>query len=88
MWSGQFGKYNVVPKVTKGPDNIIDAPLGNDRAYVQGINKGVWPSQRPAWTAAHEAGHLMGVPDKYDYLTGKPLSNAKGNIMAEHGGVP
>ena len=85
----QFGSYNVQTNVVAGPDNQINIPNGNGRAYVQGGNKGNWPQDRPEWTAAHEAGHLMGIDDRYDYSTNKP-KNPKwsGTIMAERGGVP
>ena len=87
-WSGKFGKYNVKTTVTQGPDNIINVPVGNGTAKVFGTNRGEWPSARPPWTAAHEAGHLMGLPDRYNYQTIKPLPGYAGNIMGQRGGIP
>ena len=73
-WSGKIGKYNVTTKVTSPSTscndknkNTIQVPLGDGRAFVNGVggNTGTWPSSRPAWTAAHETGHLMGLDDHY-----------------------
>jgi hypothetical protein len=62
--------------------NIVNVPKGNNRA-----NAITWPSQRPGWTAAHEAGHLMGLRDMYDKKTGKPLVGWEKNIMGSRSGV-
>jgi RHS repeat-associated protein len=86
-WTGSFGKYNVTTTVTTGTLNVIDVPLGDGRAVVRGTNTGVWQELRPEWTAAHEAGHLMGLPDRYSYTTGNPLPGESG-IMAQRGGLP
>lgn len=80
-WTGQFGAYNVTTTVTNGPDNQVTVPAGDGRAFVRGGNTGVWPADRPAWTAAHEAGHLMGLPDQYDLSTGQPNAGFENNIM-------
>ena len=70
-WSGKFGKYKVKTTVvdncdkTKTRVNEIEVPIGNGRAYVIGTDEGTWPSDRPEWTAAHEAGHLMNLDDRY-----------------------
>jgi len=87
-WSGKQGQYDVTVKVTTpvagGKANTITVPEGNGRAYVQGGNTGNWPAERPGWTAAHEAGHLMGLGDKYS--NAGVVEGWKGNIMAEQGG--
>jgi uncharacterized protein RhaS with RHS repeats len=85
-WSGQFGQYNVTTEVTTGSMNKITVPKGDGRAEVQGTNRGTWPAERPGWTAAHEAGHLMRLWDTYDYGTGRAREGWAGNIMAEQNG--
>ena len=85
-WSGKFDEYCVTTKVTEGKANTITIPAGNGRAYVQGSNTGNWPAERPAWTAAHEVGHLMKHGDRYDTKTGKVNPGWEKNIMGEHGG--
>jgi hypothetical protein len=87
-WTGKFGKYNVTTNVRSGKDNIITVPLGNARAYVDdpGPASGEWPALRPAWTAAHEAGHLMGLDDHYSNVGPDP--GWAHDIMAVHGQRP
>jgi len=96
-WSGKVDGYDVTVKVLSPPPpgtplerkNIIDIPKGDGRAYVNGVggNTGVWPSKRPGWTAAHEAGHLMGLDDKYSDAGG-PEKGWEGNIMSTRDGKP
>jgi hypothetical protein len=85
-WSGTFGDYNVETNVKEGDENQVDVTSGNGRATVTGTNKGTWPSARPGWTAAHEAGHLMGLPDQYD--SNGPKKGYENNIMGKRGGRP
>jgi RHS repeat-associated protein len=40
------------------------------------------------WAAGHEAGHLMGLTDRYDPTTGLPLPNYTTNIMGAFRGTP
>jgi hypothetical protein len=49
--------------------NTITVPLGDGRVktYVS-KPEGTWPSECPEWTAAHEAGHLLGLHDMYNGL--------------------
>lgn len=86
-WSGEIGKYIVQTVVTDDKSlelmNTITVPIGNDwaKSYVPGPT-GIWPSERPEWTAAQEAGHLLGLHDMYDRETGKVPDEWKDNIMA------
>ena len=88
IWTGAFGDYNVTTTVTSGSMNTIRVPVGNGRAYVEGVggNSGEWPSMRPGWTAAHEAGHLMGLPDSYG--ANGPLPGFENNIMGARDKLP
>ena len=94
-WSGNFGQYRVSTKVTVADKNtpgnrknVIYVTQGDGRAYVRapGLSTGIWPADRPGWTAAHEAGHLMGLPDRYTDKVG-PHPGYEHNIMGVHGGV-
>ncbi len=87
-WSGQFGKYNVTTEVIEGKMNrikLVPSPFRSRVNHVGG-NKGTWCKDDSGWTAAHEAGHLMGLEDQYD-VNGKPLASWVGHIMAETNGI-
>lgn len=88
IWTGTFGNYSVTTKVTSGSMNTVRVPVGNGRAYVEGVggNSGEWPSMRPGWTAAHEAGHLMGLPDSYG--ANGPVPGFENNIMGVRDKLP
>ncbi|MFG6935575.1 RHS repeat-associated core domain-containing protein [Burkholderia pseudomallei] len=76
-WSGQFGDYNVethvISTVPGDPDaNVITVPDTTGRSFVNGTggNSGTWYADgmtgtNDPWIPAHEAGHLMGLPDHY-----------------------
>jgi RHS repeat-associated protein len=107
-WTKQVGKYNVHTHVIKKDllstglwgnftENTINFDFSSGRSYVNGVggHSGTWymdkePNLR--WMAAHEAGHLMGLDDRYtDVGKGKNLRSIphkgwKGNIMAEENG--
>ncbi|MCM0608476.1 MAG: hypothetical protein KA711_05680 [Ideonella sp. WA131b] len=86
--------YNF--RVTSGTDNVIYVPAGTGTSYVDGVggHTGRWYGGNDPWVAAHEAGHLMGLPDRYREIPGatprstKPLPGYVGNIMAQHLGTP
>jgi RHS repeat-associated protein len=96
LWSGGIGEFTVVTKVTSASGgcrdemtNVITVPVGNGRATTNrvGGDRGTWPAERPGWSAAHEAGHLMGLPDRYTDFGG-PMPGFETNIMAIQGGTP
>ena len=71
-------------------DNIITMVSDPDhRDYVNGGgDRGEWGSQSSDWTYAHEAGHLMGLPDDYTDLPDKgsqPNPGHLGHMMAQVG---
>ena len=68
------------------PDkNFVHVPEGDGRAQVTDSRFGSWPAQRPGWTAAHEAGHLGRLGDKYD-SSGNAKEGYENDIMAVRGG--
>jgi RHS repeat-associated protein len=93
-WSGQFGKYHVTTRVTQGSQNQINVPCERARAETPPPgNSGTWPALNvpgvdPAWAAAHEAGHLMGLIDEYNRWSGIPYSSWEHDIMGALGQLP
>jgi RHS repeat-associated protein len=76
-------------KVTSGTENQITVVPGTPRSYVKGGNSGVWGAGNIPWVAAHEAGHLMGIGDRYkDDANGISRANPgfEGTIMGSYGG--
>jgi RHS repeat-associated protein len=80
---------SFVVTVTSGPENQITIVQGNPRAYVRGGNSGVWGAQNNPWVAAHESGHLMGLPDMYVDVDGRShaFPGWEGTMMGEYGGT-
>lgn len=93
-WTGDFGKYKVVTKVVERIEgempNSIFLSVCEGRSKVHGSSYGTWYSNADGKTAAHEAGHLMGLDDRYKdvidpvtkSLSSKPLDGWGDNIMA------
>lgn len=95
QWSGNFGNYDVTTRlqvVQSGGDFSIDVNASVTRAYTDclscsGVHMG--PSDS-GWTAAHEFGHVMGLPDRYIDVPGigsVPMPGSLGNIMGQYGGT-
>jgi hypothetical protein len=69
-----FCRYTVTTSVVPGSDNQIEIPVGGGVSQVVGGNSGTWYGRPPnldpyysgARVAAHEAGHLMGLPNMPD----------------------
>lgn len=108
---GQYNVTTVVTTPAPGtPSNLMNTvnvvpgtPTTDPAAVVTNFVPGTGGNQAtfsaPAttdWVAAHEAGHLMGLPDQYtatiDPTTGQrqsaPNPGYEGNIMAQWGGAP
>lgn len=67
----------------------INVPATSGRSFVQG-NGGTWYGDSDPWVAAHEAGHLMKLNDRYTEPTKGhtiPQPGWEGTIMAEHMGA-
>jgi hypothetical protein len=77
-------------KVVEGTANNIAVEKGKSRSYVTGSNGGVWGADNDPWVAAHEAGHLMKLPDDYqDNAEGKSIATpgTEGNMMSTYKGT-
>lgn len=92
-WTGQFGRFSVTTTVVdhevNGLLNKINVVDGTGRSNVVGKNSGTWyakPQDMQGNVGAHEAGHLMGLKDRYNKRTGVPLPGYETNIMARIGG--
>lgn len=74
--------------VTNGASNQITITAGQSRSYVVGGNRGVWGGANDPWIAAHEAGHLMLLSDRYMDRGGKSLAfpGSEGSMMGSYGG--
>lgn len=103
MWSGTYGNLHVevsvvTPAPFTSPDkmNYVYVPAGKERAFCSAdgfakgtgiFREGTWPADSDPWVAAHEAGHLMGLIDRY-FADFTPHPGYEGNIMGEWNGIP
>jgi RHS repeat-associated protein len=92
MWTGKFGKYEVHTIVTEGITNHARIVEGLDRPSVT-QHKNLWLAEgvvNKRGASAHEAGHLMNLPDQYhDTPTGSiPNKGYENNIMGTTSGKP
>ena len=76
-------------------NNIEITSDSSHRSYVNGVGGryGVWEFQADPWIYAHEAGHLMGLPDDYHdeiepngSLNSVPNKGHEGHMMGEYSG--
>lgn len=78
---------------------VVDIKHGRDyRSSVNWVNPyrpplnnagGMWGNREDQDTIAHEFGHILGLPDEYDKITGKPdpkITGSEFSLMAKHGG--
>lgn len=80
-----------------GDENNIAITSNSDhRSFVNGVGGryGTWGEYADSWVYAHEAGHLMGLPDDYHDVTNpdgtiSSLYNPvhKGHMMGDYGGT-
>ena len=85
----KFSNTIDVSKV-KGDNLIAISTDPNLLSYVIGNRRGYWHADnRPGsdWSFAHEAGHLMNLPDDYDYDTGMVNPGHEGHMMGQQGGA-
>ena len=75
-WSGKFGQYKVMTKVDTSGEHgktnkvkIVDDETF--RSKVINHIKGIWNNSGDKAMAAHEGGHLMGLPDRYTDVKGR-----------------
>jgi RHS repeat-associated protein len=92
-WTGKFGPYNVhtsVVNTTAASANVINVHSETGRGSMSELGdrgKGEWYQ---GTDVAHEAGHIMGLPDRYHDVRNGTASVAnrgwKGNVMAKRFG--
>jgi RHS repeat-associated protein len=81
--------FEVTTSIGGWRASSINVPSGRGRSFVRG-NGGTWYGGEHPWVAAHEAGHLMKLDDRYAETTPgvtTPQPGWEGTIMAEHMGV-
>jgi RHS repeat-associated protein len=96
MWTGKFGTYNVTTSVELGGGNYIRVYPGSGTSGTEiGGPTGFWYAggsngTDAGYVAAHEAGHLMGLLDRFRWVNGFMLVEPgyEGNIMGGFNGVP
>jgi hypothetical protein len=86
-WSGQFGQFNVRtvvvprPRWDQGNGNQITVRASEGTSWVRSVdmNWGEWffPGDWGDATFAHEAGHLLGLPDHGPGMMGDNLNRAR-----------
>ncbi len=72
--------------LTNGPTSDV---YSNGESFVDGANSGEWRTDNGGitnGTVAHEAGHLMGIKDKY--IGSTPYPGYEKNIMGNASGAP
>ncbi|MCC5842110.1 MAG: hypothetical protein JJT96_18490 [Opitutales bacterium] len=84
-WSGVFDGVKVRTRVVidQSADYAISTLVIRSTGRSQ---HGQWFSSLDKWGAAHEFGHILGLPDQYDISTNRPYAGFEGNIMASPNG--
>ena len=100
-WSGTFGDLEVDTQVVTGAENKIVLSSDATRSFVNmpvggAGDSGTWGVDNIDWVPAHEAGHLMGLGDRYVDVwestlratISAPFGTGVGNIMGTWGARP
>ena len=93
----QKSRSSLLFRLFYGDENNIAITSNSDhRSFVNGVGGryGTWGEYADSWVYAHEAGHLMGLPDDYHDVTNpdgtiSSLYNPghKGHMMGDYGGT-
>lgn len=86
-WSAP--EFTVTTSIGGWGATKINLAVGDGRSFMQG-NHGTWYMNADPWVGAHEAGHIMKLPDRYMEPTPGhtiPMPGWEGTIMAQHLGT-
>jgi hypothetical protein len=79
-WSGEAENRIYV---VKGQFSSLEHPYVSSLDLSDKYHTGIWYSEMDPALAAHEAGHVFGLPDDYDPETLRPYPGHSGHMMGE-----